>query len=151
MSVQRRGHAHAGLKCFATSLLNQCDSFCPLIRGVTCRMTNVYPLCVSAASIQVQIIPHYGEISVGASKFFICEGETAPRRCPHTVIGRGHVTCSSGRRPCYCYCRFTFPFKKGPSSLRLLAKWLCQRLWKCLIVTVKLNRLFQFSRSIKHN
>lgn len=33
-------------------------------------------LCVSAASIQVQILPHYGEISVGASKFFICEGET---------------------------------------------------------------------------
>uniref|UniRef100_H3DQE6 Neural cell adhesion molecule 1a n=1 Tax=Tetraodon nigroviridis TaxID=99883 RepID=H3DQE6_TETNG len=27
----------------------------------------------SAASIQVQIRPHYGEISVGASKFFICE------------------------------------------------------------------------------
>lgn len=41
-------------------------------------MANVYPLCVSGASIQVQILPHYGEISVGASKFFVCEGETAP-------------------------------------------------------------------------
>eukprot|EP00066_Takifugu_rubripes_P020306 XP_011609572.1 PREDICTED: neural cell adhesion molecule 1-like [Takifugu rubripes] len=28
---------------------------------------------VLAASIQVQILPHYGEISVGASKFFVCE------------------------------------------------------------------------------
>ncbi|XP_056910111.1 neural cell adhesion molecule 1a isoform X9 [Takifugu flavidus] len=27
----------------------------------------------AAASIQVQILPHYGEISVGASKFFVCE------------------------------------------------------------------------------
>uniref|UniRef100_A0A674PDJ1 Neural cell adhesion molecule 1a n=1 Tax=Takifugu rubripes TaxID=31033 RepID=A0A674PDJ1_TAKRU len=36
-------------------------------------MSNLYPLCVSAASIQVQILPHYGEISVGASKFFVCE------------------------------------------------------------------------------
>uniref|UniRef100_A0A674NEB4 Neural cell adhesion molecule 1a n=1 Tax=Takifugu rubripes TaxID=31033 RepID=A0A674NEB4_TAKRU len=43
------------------------------LRGVTCRMSNLYPLCVSAASIQVQILPHYGEISVGASKFFVCE------------------------------------------------------------------------------
>lgn len=36
----------------------------------------MHVLCVSAASIQVQILPHYGEISVGASKFFMCEGET---------------------------------------------------------------------------
>lgn len=41
-------------------------------------------VCVSAASIQVQILPHYGEISVGASKFFICEGKA----------GGGHVTRS---------------------------------------------------------
>lgn len=32
-------------------------------------------VCVAAALIQLQILPHYGEISVGASKFFVCEGE----------------------------------------------------------------------------
>ncbi|TNM84477.1 hypothetical protein fugu_008655, partial [Takifugu bimaculatus] len=49
------------------------ENICQIMLQIRELLWGLLLIGCAAASIQVQILPHYGEISVGASKFFVCE------------------------------------------------------------------------------
>lgn len=92
-----------------------------------------------AAAIQVQITPRTGEVSIGDSKLFLCQGKNSPQllRTSPANAGRcaGRQTASSwsvdGKKKLFC--------SSDPSLKKCLFAWKQSPHWSSLILPAELQ------------